>query len=110
VEKDEGARLRDEGIDRAVAHADRVTPKWSERAYEGLRRFMVYVSGKDEFTSEHVRYFAEGWGLPSPPDKRAWGVVMMRAARAGLIRKTGRFTTSRNPNCHKMPKALWVRV
>jgi hypothetical protein len=107
--QDEGARLRDDGIDRAVAHADRVTPKWSQMAYEELRAFLIHT-GLHEFTSEHVRDFAEAWGFVSPPDKRAWGGVMMRAARAGLIRKTRRFTPSMNPNSHKMPKALWVRV
>jgi hypothetical protein len=107
--KDEGARLRDEGIDRAVAHADRVKPGWSQMAYEELKAFLIHT-GLNEFTSEHVRDFADAWGFQPPPEKRAWGGVMLRAARAGLIRKTGQYTTSMNANCHNMPKALWVRV
>lgn len=59
-----------------------------------------------QFTTEMVREYAEQMGLPDPPDKRAWGGVIRRAAMSGLMVKKG-WTTSRNPKVHCSPTSLW---
>lgn len=100
-------KLRDEGMQRAIDHADRVIDRWQDKAYESLR---VYISFNSQpFLSEDVRVYAAHLGIPDPPDKRAWGAVMMRAAKAGLIRKLG-WTTASDPKVHKNPVSQWIRA
>jgi hypothetical protein len=98
--------LRDQGIQRAVDHADRVESKWSDRAYEMLVRHAKHLGQGSNITSEAIRNHAEWFGLPPPPDKRAWGAVMLRAARAGVIAKVG-WTTANDPKVHCNPVSLW---
>ena len=101
---------RDDGIRRAAEHAEAVTPKWGDRAFEILRCFCHRPGGSGEdFTSEDVRAYAKNLGLPDPPHLRAWGGVFQRAARAGLIVKTGT-TTARAVNVHCAIIATWRAV
>lgn len=79
--------LRDVGIARAEAHAERVEPGWKDEAYAILERFCAVRRGCI-FTSEDVRRWAELQGFQSPVPK-AWGGVFLKASRRGLIVKTG---------------------
>jgi hypothetical protein len=99
--------LRDDGMQRAADHAEAVIPEWKELAYTRLLEFLGYHMG--EFFSEDVRAFATGRGLPRPPDNRAWGHVMMRAARAGIIRKL-RWDTAKDQKVHCNPVSVWIRA
>lgn len=93
---------RDEGIRRAVDHAEDVTPHWADLAYA----FIVdYFSRYEEATSEQVRAAAFGI-VPEPPDKRAWGGPFARAARAGVIVRD-RYTTARDPKVHCSIMTVW---
>jgi hypothetical protein len=58
---------------------DRATARLEEVAEEGLT-----------FCADDVRRLAEDDGLPQPPDGRAWGSVIARAKRRGLIVAAGR--------------------
>lgn len=98
-----GLELRDRGIERAVDHADREIPSWSDVALEYVRQ---YARNHGEFLSEEPRQYAESRGLPDPPDKRAWGAVMLRAARAGYIRKIG-YAQANDPRVHGSINTLW---
>lgn len=100
-----GRKLAEDGAQRAADHADRVIASWSERAGDALTAF---VKSGAEFTSEDVREYAEQAGLPAPPDGRAWGAVILRARKAGLIRLV-RYSPGRNPVCHSRPMAVWVK-
>ena len=102
----EAEALRDEGIQRAIDHADRVESEWSDRAYGMLVRYARQKGSGAKITSEAVRNHAEWFGLPTPPDKRAWGAVILRAARAGVIHKAG-WTTANDPKVHCNPVSLW---
>ena len=97
-----GERLRDEGIDRSINHADRVEFDWSKGAYQ----LVSTMSGS--FTSEEVRQKADRIGFPSPPDARAWGGVMRRAKHNGLINFEG-YQPSINPQAHRRPTSVWSR-
>lgn len=99
-----GAELRDDGMDRAVKHADRVERTWSECAYTFL---LEYARRCGSFTAEDVRKDAEANGVTAPPDPRAWGGIMMRAARANVIVSTGRYTKASAVHAHCGPKAVW---
>ena len=95
-----GAR-RDEGIQNSVEHADRVEMFWSESAYGHL---MDYCRLQQAFLTEEAREFAESRGLTPPPDSRAWGAVIRRAAKNGLIQRVG-YKPAKSSNLS--PKCLW---
>lgn len=97
-----GSALRDEGIQKAVDHANEKTEKWSDRALAFLKQ---YASTNSVFSGEQVR-FAAGGVIPFPPHLRAWGGVMMSAARQGLIEKIG-YIQVENPLAHRANAALW---
>lgn len=99
---------RDEAINRATGHADAVEPAWSERAYAHLLAYPALPRGA-AFMAEDVRKFAEEQGLPTPPDPRAWGGVVQRAVRVGIIESAG-FGYSKNRRAHLRPTAIWRRA
>lgn len=96
-------QLRDAGMQQAIDHADTEAPTWSERAFRFTKAFAIM---NKRLTSEGVRQYAERCGLPKPPDGRAWGAVMIRAVRAGIIAKIG-YTTALDPKVHCNPVTLW---
>lgn len=105
---DKARELRDEGIQRAVDHADDLAPacapKWSDTAYAFL---LDYAATHNEFTTEDVRQAAEAAGkVTIPPDKRAWGGVVQRASRARVIERAG-FTVAKDPKVHCNNISLW---
>jgi hypothetical protein len=100
--------LRDDGISRAINHANHIDPTLGERALSYVQQ-IARSSGQRTVTSEYIRQYAEQNGLPFPPDKRAWGAVMRRAAKAGYIRKVG-WTTATDPKVHCNPVSLWEVV
>jgi len=102
------ARLaRDVGAEAAVAHANAVIESWSDRAAAMLREYgQTSAEVGATFTAEDVRGFAEDNGLPAAPDARAWGVVIMRARRAGLIKHAG-YETSKSPTRHHGITSAW---
>jgi hypothetical protein len=98
--------LRDRGIETAIDHADRVVAGWSDAAFEELCAFTHLIGLTARFTSEDVRLFADARGFAKPPDNRAWGSVMLRASKRGLIKKVG-WTTANDPKVHCNPVSLW---
>jgi len=96
--------LRDHGINKALESANETHDDWSEKALQALIQFANEVN--DEFMVEDVRNWAS-W-VPEPPSKRAWGAVAVKAAKAGIIKKTGYGLTT-NPKAHRTPATLWQR-
>src|SRR5580765_2784301 len=95
---------RDAGISAAMGHADAVNPKWSHMAYAFL---LSYAATHGCFTSEELRiaaYAADA--VPPPPDERAWGGVVVRGVRAGVLRRD-RFVNARSPKVHCTVGAQW---
>lgn len=95
--------LADQGINRAVDHADRRSPNWSARAFDILTQ---YASINFEFMTEDVRHWAHKLGLPEAPSARAWGAIALRACRENIIRKQG-YRKTQNPLAHGTPATLW---
>jgi hypothetical protein len=93
---------RDIGIRDSVEHADREISGWSDWAMWALLEYADNALGT--FLTEDVRAFARAGGLPDPPDGRAWGAVMRRAAKAGYIKSVG-YRAARSSNLS--PKVLW---
>ncbi len=97
-----GQILRDKGIARAVSHANSQEPRWADKAYSFLLEFL---DDHTTFLTEEVRREAIG-SIPEPPSKRAWGGVVVRACKAGYIKKIGHKNVS-NPAAHCTPATLW---
>jgi len=76
-----GTQLRDKGIKQAIDNADDTHERWSEKAYKFLTN---WIKTQYEFMTEDVRLASEK-EIPKPPSNRAWGGIVVRAARAGLI-------------------------
>lgn len=81
------------------------TPGWTECAHEYLRRFLQ--THHDAFLGEQYIWWSTHEGLAAPADKRAFGAVLRDAARRGVIRKTGKYSTA-TKNCSAKP--VWVGV
>ena len=104
---DSGKVLRDLGMQQAIDHADTDSPGWSERAYEALKEYLKRHSG--EFMGEDVRLWAyQDYKLERADNHRAWGSVINRAARNGLIRKVG-IRQVANPVAHCANANVWSR-
>lgn len=97
---------RDDGIYRAIRHADIEHERWSNNAYAYLKLFIQLKSFP--FLAEDLRFHAEKNGFPIPPSKRAWGAVVLKAKRDGLIKACG-YKQTTNPKAHCTPACLWVR-
>lgn len=97
---------RDKGIEEAVKHADQVHPNWSESALEYLKVFLAHR--KSPFLCEDFREAAENV-LPAPPSLRSYGAVILKAAKAGWVKKLG-YAKVRNVKAHRTPANLWIRT
>lgn len=95
---------RDEGISRAVDRADRAVAGWSDLAFEFIKLF-AQQSGGNEFIGRDIVVAAKSYGLIQPPNDKAWGGPIQRAARAGIIRRVG---AAPDPNRHMVLVPLWV--
>ena len=102
-----GTELRDKGIKQAIDNADNTHEKWSDKAYKFLLDYIKYGEGRDqyEFMTEDVRMASEA-EIPKPPSNRAWGGVILRASRAGLISRIG-FSNVKNAKAHRTPASIW---
>ena len=97
-----GSQLRDKGIKQAVNHANNKHDKWSDKAYKFL---LSYIKSQHEFMTEDLREASEK-KIPKPPSNRAWGGIILRAVRAGLITRD-RFSNVKNVKAHKTPATVW---
>lgn len=92
---------RDEGMQRAADHAERVTPQWLETAFAFLT---TYARTHEKFISEDVSDASKAWGMIQPPTDRAWGSVYVRAVKSGIIVQDG---AGRSRRRHASICPLW---
>jgi hypothetical protein len=106
----EGERLKQEGLDRAVDHADRDIPDWKVRCWS---LFLEWLDSKPvgfTFKVEQFRMHVEAQGkLEGPPSKRAYGLVAVKARNAGLIISMGTAKVN-NPTAHRCNAGLWEKI
>lgn len=98
--------LADQGMDIAVLNADSHHKEWSNAALQWVVVFARFAGGR-AFMAEDIRQYAHERGFEEPPSARSWGMIMKRAARAGIIRAVG-YGLTRNPLAHKTPARLWA--
>lgn len=100
-----GETLRDKGIEKSIYTANKIYDQWSNQAFDFLLRYIQTVK---EFMTEDMRLASIGT-VPAPPSLRAWGGIIMRAAKAGLIKKTG-FKTVKNKKAHCANAGVWKKT
>lgn len=97
---DTAEEQKNEGIEAAYRGAD---VEWKRAAIECLQKM---IETRELVTSEDVVLELNKRGITTG-ENRAMGAIMQSFSRAGLIESTGRFTTSRRPECHKSPVRIW---
>jgi hypothetical protein len=102
---DLGNALKERGIMLAERNANAEHSGWSDKAFHLLCEFIKFTP---RFRAEEARAYATEKGLEDPKSKRAFGAIILRAARAGLIKKTGHESVT-NPKAHKAFAAVWER-
>lgn len=100
----EGNRQRDIGIQKSINHEDYKEPSWSDRAVECVRKYP-----HKKFMTEDVRVWSYANGLPKASSGRAWGSVITKAQKSGIIIFHG-YDRVKNPNAHRTPAAVWVKL
>jgi len=96
-------KKRDDGIKRAADHAGK---EWTEGAFEILKQFLRGWPADNLFMGEDVRFYADRLGYSKPPHLRAWGAVLVRAAREGFILNAGSDKV-KDPNGHRGFATRW---
>lgn len=97
---------RDQGIENATQHANRVRREWSAQA-DAYAKMMIARRGFKPFLLEEIVEASKRDGVPQPPDGRAWGGVIIRLAKEGLVRKMG-YGAAKTSNTS--PKVLWGKT
>jgi hypothetical protein len=92
----EARAAADAAIERAGAGSGEDWQRVALAAIERIARSQETLTTDDVW--EHVE---------APSEPRAVGCAMRRAAREGLIRKTGRVKPSRRKECHGRDVAVW---
>jgi hypothetical protein len=98
----EGIKLRDFGIKTAEDNANSKIDNWSNDAYEFLKTYCITAK---EFMAEEVRVCSLG-KIERPPNDRAWGAIIVRAVKEGLIKRKG-YQCVQNSKAHRTPATLW---
>lgn len=97
---------RDDGIRRAVGHAEADAPGWGSIALDYLQ---AYCLTHAEFPGFFVVTASEREpGFPVPANSRAWGAIFTKAARIGLIADSGR--TMQHPRRHASKAIVWTSL
>jgi hypothetical protein len=97
-----GSLLMKLGIKKAVEHANVEVNGWSDQAYNFL---LHYIKNHKEFMVEDLREASQGT-VPVPPSTRAWGGIVVKASKAGVIKRKG-FKNVKNVKAHCTPATLW---
>jgi hypothetical protein len=103
----DGRQARDEGINKASDHAEAVNPGWNDQAFTMLKQFISVYPG--EFMGEDFRAYCAMVDFPLPPHARAFGGVIHKAAKSGLIKKI-RIAPVKNVKAHCAFASVWQAV
>ncbi|MBS1915696.1 MAG: hypothetical protein JST87_05425 [Bacteroidetes bacterium] len=100
-------QARDAGIKKSSDHAEQVNPGWNERCYRLLQWWLSTKSKGFRFKTEDFRIASNLEDMiEKPAHDRAFGGIIVRAFKAGLIRKIGTIQVV-NPKAHCANATLW---
>lgn len=101
---------RDEGIARAVDHANRVDPDWNKRVWELFTEWLGRMPVGFRFMIEDFRLYLDAQKkIAKPPSLRAFGFIPGKAARLGMITKMGTAQV-KNVNANCANAGVWIKV
>lgn len=105
----EAAQAVTDKADRVVETEDK--EPWSEKAFRVASKVLKDFRKRAiwTFTTESIVHAAHDerlGNLELPHDPRAWGTVILRLKRAGMIEHHG-FESSLNPQAHQRPVRVW---
>lgn len=100
-----GKQRRDAGIKKAEDHAGGAWNIMADAAFDW------FISKRQtDFMTEDFRLIANHlFGLPNPPSLRAFGGVILRAARAGKIVRVG-YGQVKNPKANSANASVWRKA
>lgn len=103
-------QLKEAGIKKAVDHADAAPPfNWSEKAFDFLLNYLKDQPPGVSFKTEDIILKAEQLNaIPKPPDDRAFGAIILKARREGLIKSIG-ISPRKKPAGHMGFTADWIK-
>ena len=90
------------GIDQAAEAAERHTPGWQDRALTFVREYAAANQGRF-YIGHDIVQASKVTPLPQPMNDKAWGKVIQRAARLGVIVKDG-FAEDQNRHGNPVPR------
>jgi len=96
---------KDIAIERAAQAQEKRVVGWSDKALELMRKYAPTVQ---DFITEDFRLWAEQNGLEKPKEPRAYGALLIRAKKAGIIYATGRYRCMKSEQSHNCPKMIWA--
>lgn len=106
----EGEQLMQEGLQRAVDNANKKNDKWSDRSWELFKSWLHLKPAHFEFMMEDFRLHLERNGkIETPPSKRAYGFIPLKALREGLIERYG-MGHVQNENAHMANATVWIKI
>lgn len=94
---------RREGMQAALAHAEREHSDWADIAYQFL---LNACRMRETIFAEDITAAAEAWGLPQPPTTRAWGGLYVRAQHEKIIEATEDYRKRKNGSPAMVYKSL----
>jgi hypothetical protein len=103
-----GPQLALIGQQLAIDTANSKEPGWSDKAYRLLIDY-VKCYGSQPFKGEDARHWSMEMGLPAPPSLRAFGAIISKASREGIIKAVG-YTQVTNKKAHAANCRLWIRA
>lgn len=89
----------------ALDFANREVNDWEILAMGWVR---AVARSQLTLTTSDVRDYAEGRGFPKAPDERAWGAIMRKSAKAGVIKATDEWRTTERRRSHGRPERVWL--
>jgi hypothetical protein len=78
---------------------------WTKEAFRLLKEFIPH---QKQFMCEEFRDYCHSKGLTLPSSNRAFGGIILKAMREGLIRRIG-YGKVKNPKAHAANAAVWEK-
>jgi len=97
--------LKQAGMNLALQSAEEKEERWGDRCYTLLVQFLK-IHRMNFMTEEFRRWCEQGNRIAEPPSKRAYGAIITRASKAGLITHQG-FAATNNAKEHRTPASVW---
>lgn len=101
-----GSALRDAGMKQAQETTEAAIPYWMDNAMTMLREYLKQAP--ERFQGENFREWSLSHGLPKPVHLRAFGGVMVKASKLGLIKKIGVEPVETSTN-HRAFSVVWTK-